>query len=56
MDALKERWAAYQASGRGAKPMTFDLDDQILASQEAATRSLEPAAAWSALAMKITLI
>jgi len=26
--------------------MTFDLDDQILASQEAATRSLEPAAAW----------
>ncbi|KAG0542159.1 hypothetical protein BDA96_02G079100 [Sorghum bicolor] len=28
---LKERYAEYAASGRGEKPMNFDLDDKILA-------------------------
>jgi hypothetical protein len=28
---LEERYAEYASSGRGEKPMTFDLDDKILA-------------------------
>ena len=32
-DALKERWAAYVASGRAEKDMSskFELDDKIIA-------------------------
>ena len=33
-DALKERWAAYAASGRADKDMTFEIDDKIIASQK----------------------
>ena len=33
-DALKERWAAYVASGRADKDMAFEMDDKIIASQK----------------------
>ncbi|QDZ22629.1 chloroplast stem-loop-binding protein [Chloropicon primus] len=29
-DALKERWAAYKASGRAEKDMSFEMDDKII--------------------------
>jgi len=31
-DALKERWAAYKASGRADKDMSFEIDDKIIES------------------------